>query len=124
MPAILFNFQPGKGHLFEVPVTVVVAEALSVSVPRPFIEKKEVTFKPGDISRTFVEVPDGATWCSVKVLSHEKETSGKFVLHTIQLLPKLVVKTMEHHKMFTLQESGEFNYSISVRGKMSYHYAE
>ena len=33
---------------------------------------------------------------------------GKFVLHTVQLLPKLVVRTLEHHKMFSLAESGEW----------------
>ena len=34
--------------------------------------------------------------------------TGKFVLHTVQLLPKLVVRTLEHHKMFSLAENGEW----------------
>ena len=46
-----------------------------------------------------------------------QEASGKFVLHTVQLLPQLVVRTLEHQKMFTLQDNGEFTYGISVRGR-------
>ena len=46
-----------------------------------------------------------------------QEASGKFVLHTVQLLPQLVVRTLEHQKMFTLQDNGEFTYGIAVRGK-------
>ena len=34
--------------------------------------------------------------------------SGKFVLHTVQLLPRLVVRTLEQHKMFNLAENGEW----------------
>jgi hypothetical protein len=41
---------------------------------------------------------------------------GKFVLHTVQLLPKKVVKAMENFKMFGLPENGEFVTSFSVKG--------
>ena len=40
---------------------------------------------------------------------------GKFVLHTVQLLPKTVVRAFEHHKMFSLGEEGEFVYSFPVK---------
>ena len=40
--------------------------------------------------------------------------SGKFVLHTVQLLPKLVVRTLEYHKMFTLAENGEWQVGAGV----------
>ena len=48
--------------------------------------------------------------------SNEKSNSGKFVLHTVQLAPKLVVRSWEYHKMFTLPALGEFVYSLPVRG--------
>ncbi len=50
------------------------------------------------------------------VHSHEKSNAGKFVVHTVQLAPKLVVRSWEYHKMFTLPAMGEFVYSIPVRG--------
>lgn len=47
--------------------------------------------------------------------SHEKANNGKFVVHTVQLAPKLVVRSWEYHKMFTLTGNGEFVYSIPVK---------
>ena len=34
------------------------------------------------------------------------------MIHTVQLLPKLVVKTMEEEKMFNLRENGEYEVII------------
>merc|ERR1719317_570300 len=45
-----------------------------------------------------------------------KDISGKFVLHTVQLLPKLVVRTLEYHKMFTLAENGDCQYCVTFHG--------
>jgi tripeptidyl-peptidase-2 len=114
---ILVSFlpQPFKGHVFEVPVTVVKPEPL-VAIPRPHLDRGPINFKPGDISRMFVQAPEGATWAVIRARSNELEASGKFVLHTVQLLPKLVVRTLEHQKMFTLPDNGEFTYGIPVKG--------
>jgi hypothetical protein len=47
---------------------------------------------------------------------------GKFVLHTVQLLPKKVVKTMENFKMFALPENGEVCASLPVKGSSIVHF--
>jgi len=105
---------PGRGKLWEVAITVVRVEPI-ITLPRPRIEHKEV-FQPGTIRRHFLSVPEGATWATFSIRNCSLDSSGKFVLHTIQLLPKLVVRTMEHHKMFSLTENGEWQFSIPVQG--------
>jgi tripeptidyl-peptidase-2 len=107
--------QPDKGPLFEIPITVVKPEPL-VQLPRPHVQYKEIVFNPGTIKRTFVKVPDQATWAVVRVHSNETAATGKFVLHTVLLLPKKVVKTYENHKMFTLAENGEWTYAFPIEG--------
>ncbi len=113
---LLCVLQPLKGPVFEIPITVVKPEPL-VELPRPHIERLGLTFRPGDLSRTFVQVPEGATWAVIRARSNEQEATGKFVLHAVQLLPKLVVRTFEHQKMFSLQENADYTYAIPVRGK-------
>ena len=53
---------------------------------------QSVVFQPNNIRRHFLMVPEKATWAVVKVRSHESNAVGKFVLHTVQLLPKTIVK--------------------------------
>jgi len=105
---------PSSGKLFEIPINVIRAEPLNMK-PRPNVEHREV-FQPGTIKRHFLEVPNGATWATFTANSLNKDVQGKFVLHTVQLLPKKVVRTLEHHKMFSLSEHGEWQYSIPVKG--------
>ena len=156
--------------MFEIPITVVKPEPLTLDAgPRPtFVmgsipsftnsgknesmrqvitySGQSVVFQPNNIRRHFLMVPDKATWAVVKVRSHESNAVGKFVLHTVQLLPKTIVKgkdgyyhsfiegilyipygsisnllslivtVLENHKMFTLNENGEWSHGISVRG--------
>jgi len=106
--------QPEKGFLFEIPITVIRPHSLSMD-DKPRLDLPSVSFGPSSIKRHFVSVPRGATWAVIRMMSNEKVTAGKFVLHTIQLVPKMVVHTWEHHKMFTLPPSGEYTYSIPVK---------
>jgi hypothetical protein len=39
---------------------------------------------------------------------------GKFIVHTVQLLPCQVVRTLEQNKMFNLPESGEWQASTKL----------
>ena len=109
---------PDKGTVFEVPVTVVVPEPLTVEGMRPTLTSPvpSVTFKPNQIQRHFVKVPEKATWAVIKVKSHEAGRSGEFYVHTVQLLHKTIVKMFENHKIFTLNELGEFKMGIAVKG--------
>jgi len=106
---------PGKGKVWEVAINVIRAEQLELN-PRPHVKHVNL-FKPGTIKRHFLPVPSGATWAVFHIKNLAKGQPGKFVLHTVQLLPKLVVRTMEHQKMFSLAEDGgEFQHAIPVKG--------
>ncbi|KAI9279744.1 hypothetical protein BY458DRAFT_501519 [Sporodiniella umbellata] len=77
---------PERGPLFRVPVSV-VKPRLSTNGT---VEIKKIAFSPGDISRNFVQVPEGSTYCELVIKSHSPvETSpARFMLHLLQLIPK------------------------------------
>ena len=60
--------------MFEVPITVVKPEPIQM-VPRPRLERTGILFRPGDIVRSFIQVPEGATWATVRVFSNEQVKS-------------------------------------------------
>jgi len=106
---------PSGGRVWELAITVVRTEAL-VEGPRPGIQHR-LTFTPGHIQRHFVKVPAGATWAEVTAKGTSADLGGKFVLHTVQLVPQQSVRTLEHQKMFTLEQGGaDWRYSFPVRG--------
>lgn len=107
--------QPQRGVVFEVAVTVIVPEPI-VSHPKPHIKHENVVFKSGTIKRHFVTVPDGATWAVIRINSEERSNAGKFILHTLQLLPKTMIHAFETEKMFSLNEFGEYVLSFPVKG--------
>ena len=104
---------PGAGRLWEIPITVVKTQPLELT-PSPRFDVSKV-FQPGNISRSFVKVPQGATWACFKANNVSKDIAGKFILHTIQLVPNLMVKTMEHYKMFNLTENGSWEFALPVK---------
>ena len=57
--------------MFEVPITVVKPEPIQ-TIPRPRLERAGILFRPGDIVRSFVQVPEGATWATIRVYSNEQ----------------------------------------------------
>ena len=82
--------------------------------PHPVFEASKV-FQPGQITRHFVKVPQGATWATFRAKNLSPESTGRFILHTIQLLPSLQVKTMEYYKMFSLSEAGAWEFAMPVK---------
>ncbi len=57
--------EPRKGHLFEIPITLVIPEPL-LSEPRPHASYSKVSFGPGTIRRHFLPVPENATWAVIR----------------------------------------------------------
>lgn len=65
---IFFHFcllKPRKGHLFEIPITLVIPEPL-VALPRPHVSYSKVSFGSGTIQRHFLPVPQNATWAVIR----------------------------------------------------------
>jgi len=104
---------PEKGKLFEIPIHVIRTEQLSDGL-KPQVSHK-VMFKPGEIQRHFLDIPSGATWATLKIKNLSNVDTGKFVVHTIQLVNKMMVRTLEHRKMISLVQDGEAEFNVAVR---------
>ena len=68
--------------MFEVPITVVKPEPIQ-TIPRPRLERDGILFRPGDIVRSFIQVPDGATWATIRVYSNEQASINVSEINSI-----------------------------------------
>ncbi|XP_067010836.2 tripeptidyl-peptidase 2 [Anabrus simplex] len=105
-----------KGPVFVVPITVVRPLEIPKEKLRPELNYRNVVFLPNTMHRHFILVPDDATWAVLRVQCTEKDKSGRFVLHTLQLRPKLVCKTLECHKMVNVSSQSDVVQGFAVRG--------
>nr|CAD7457742.1 unnamed protein product [Timema tahoe] len=105
-----------KGAVFRVPITVIRPQKISARLHRPELESLNTLFYPNYIRRNFVLVPENATWAVLKLHCREKDKSGRFVIHAVQLRPKLVCKTLEFHKICTVSSQNDVFQGFSVRG--------
>ncbi|XP_022822336.1 tripeptidyl-peptidase 2 isoform X2 [Spodoptera litura] len=92
-----------KGAVFRVPVSVFQPEPLSLaSAAPPALAARDVLFQPATIVRHFVIVPPEATWGVLKISTEDKEKTGRFLIHTMQLLPKKSCRCHETQKMINV----------------------
>ncbi|KAJ8735983.1 hypothetical protein PYW08_006639 [Mythimna loreyi] len=92
-----------KGPVFRVAVSVFQPQPLQLAAPAPpGIAEKNVLFKPATIVRHFVIVPPEATWGILRISTEDKEKTGRFLVHTMQLLPKKSCRSHETQKMITV----------------------
>lgn len=89
-----------KGPVFRVPITVLQPQPLMTA--QPSIVCKDVMFKPATIVRHFIVVPPEATWGVLKMTTEDKEKTGRFLIHTMQLLPRQSCRTHETQKLITV----------------------
>ncbi|XP_071798150.1 tripeptidyl-peptidase 2-like isoform X2 [Asterias amurensis] len=104
---------PHKGPLFRIPITVIKSQKPSKQYDASW---GETEFKPGQIRRSFIQVPEGATWAELNITSLDPEATSKFVLHCIQLEDHMAYRSNEFYKFFHLQELGNNTYPFSVKG--------
>ncbi|XP_076246823.1 tripeptidyl-peptidase 2-like isoform X2 [Calliopsis andreniformis] len=105
-----------KGPVFQIPITVVQPQELPKSAILPDLTFTNVLFKPSTIHRHFVLVPEDATWAVIKLKSTEKDKTGRFVIHTIQLKPRLACKTLEVNKVISVTSQSESVQPFAVQG--------
>ncbi|KAI5645057.1 subtilase family domain-containing protein [Phthorimaea operculella] len=92
-----------KGPVFRIPITVLRPEPLQLSAPGcPLIKEENVLFKPATIKRHFVIAPPEATWGVLKMTTEDKEKSGRFLVHTMQILPRKSCRCHETQKLINV----------------------
>lgn len=56
----------------------------------------------------------------VRLKSTEKDKTGRFVIHSVQLKPRLSCKTLEVNKLFTVTSQSEIIHPFAVQVLSSY----
>uniref|UniRef100_A0ABD2WWK7 Tripeptidyl-peptidase 2 n=1 Tax=Trichogramma kaykai TaxID=54128 RepID=A0ABD2WWK7_9HYME len=105
-----------KGPLFRIPITVVQPSTIPKTATLPDLVFTNVAFKPNTIQRHFILVPEDATWAVLKLKSADKDKTGRFVMHTMQLKPRLATKTLELNKMLNITSQSETIQGFTVQG--------
>ncbi|XP_076397926.1 tripeptidyl-peptidase 2 isoform X1 [Megachile rotundata] len=105
-----------KGPVFQIPVTVVQPQLLPKTAILPDLSYSSVLFKPNTLRRHFILVPEDATWAVIRLKSTEKDKTGRFVIHSVQLKPRLSCKTLEVNKLFTVTSQSEIIHPFAVQG--------
>ncbi|XP_024939416.1 tripeptidyl-peptidase 2 isoform X3 [Cephus cinctus] len=105
-----------KGPVFRIPITAVQPSLVPKTSVLPDLSFSNVPFKPNTIQRHFILVPDDATWAVLRIKSTEKDKNGRFVIHTIQLKPRMACKTLEVNKMVNVTSQSETVQGFAVQG--------
>lgn len=82
--------------------------------PQANLVADTIPLKPGVPNRNFVAVPDGASWCLIKMKSCDPINASSLCLHTVQFKPDTSFPENQFEKVSTLQPLGEVSYPIKV----------
>ncbi|CAL7943225.1 unnamed protein product [Xylocopa violacea] len=105
-----------KGPVFQIPITVVQPQTLPKTALLPDLTYTNILFKPNTLRRHFILVPEDATWAVIRLKSTEKDKTGRFVVHCVQLKPRLSCKTLEANKLFAVTSQSEIVHPFAVQG--------
>ncbi|CAG9796314.1 unnamed protein product [Diatraea saccharalis] len=106
-----------KGPVFSVPVTVLQPGALHpTSAGAPAFHCARDLFRPADIRRHLVIVPPEATWGVLKISTEEKDKTGRFLVHTMQMLPRRSCRCHETQKMINVTSEAPTLLPFQVMG--------
>lgn len=101
-----------KGPVFQIPVTII--QPSEVPEQKCILKYSNISFKPNTIKRHYFVVPSAATWAVLKLISNED--SGRFVIHTMQLLPRQHCKSLETVKIVAVTSKTDTYVSFQVKG--------
>ncbi|XP_044257538.1 tripeptidyl-peptidase 2 isoform X2 [Tribolium madens] len=105
-----------KGPVFKIPITVI--QPIEVKPPKHTVSYNSVLFKPNTIKRHFFVVPHFATWAVLRMASTDENGVGRFVVHSMHLLPKQSCKTLESNKAVTVTANVDSVISFQVRSNV------
>lgn len=104
-----------KGPLFSIPITVIQPFEFKPD-EMPVLEYKNVNFRPNELQRHFIMVPEYATWGVLKLRCSKPGRLGRFVVHTMQILSKKSCKQQEFQKVISLTCQSNTVLSFQVKG--------
>jgi tripeptidyl-peptidase-2 len=105
-----------KGPVFKIPITVI--QPYEIASSKHAVSFTSVLFKPNSIKRHFLVVPHFATWAVLRMSSTDPKGVGRFVVHTMHLLPKQSCKTLESNKAVTVTSNVDSIISFQVRSNV------
>lgn len=103
---------PWRGPLFRVPITI-----LKPAIPKgepPQILFSNISFKPGQIERRFIEVPHGATWVEATMRTFGFDTARKFFIDAVQICP--LMRPIKWEAVPTFSSPSFKSFTFSVKG--------
>uniref|UniRef100_V5I9M9 Tripeptidyl-peptidase 2 n=1 Tax=Anoplophora glabripennis TaxID=217634 RepID=V5I9M9_ANOGL len=103
-----------KGPVFKVPITVI--QPKEVMEVKYQISYGKINFKPNTIRRHYYVVPNMATWAVLKLASDED--SGRFVVHTLQAIPRQHCKALETNKTVAVTSKSDSFLCFPVKGDL------
>lgn len=102
--------RPELGPRFRVPITVLVPQPLEVKTEF----HKVMKLTPGQIERSFVDVPVGATWVNVRLKPIQLDDSKAFIFHALQRLEDQPYSKVEQRNRITLVPGEVREFSLAV----------
>ncbi|VEN44644.1 unnamed protein product [Callosobruchus maculatus] len=103
-----------KGPVFKIPITVI--QPKEVTEPKYVVSYSKVNFKPNTIKRHYYTVPHMATWAVLKLTSDED--SGRFVIHTLQAIPRQHCEALEMNKTVPVTSKADAFVYFPVKGDL------
>ncbi|VEN54465.1 unnamed protein product [Callosobruchus maculatus] len=103
-----------KGPVFKIPITVI--QPKEVTEPKYVVSYSKVNFKPNTIKRHYYTVPHMATWAVLKLTSDED--SGRFVIHTLQAIPRQHCEALEMNKSVPVTSKADAFVYFPVKGDL------
>ncbi|XP_055535925.1 tripeptidyl-peptidase 2 [Wyeomyia smithii] len=106
-----------KGVLFEIPITVVQPIVVDPTTLE-YTCSEAIICKPNTILRNFFLVPKYATWAVLEMISTDTNNSvgGKFLIHTMQILPMKYCKALETQKILPVNSVATTVYPFKCLG--------
>ncbi|KAK3925767.1 Tripeptidyl-peptidase 2 [Frankliniella fusca] len=102
-----------KGPVFRILITLVQPHVFSANQEKKELAFNDVVFKPSQMQRHYILVPENATWAVIKLLANDR---CNVRLHTLQLRPRKTSKSNQYHKSIQLNPNIESVHSLAVKG--------
>ncbi|XP_020085377.1 tripeptidyl-peptidase 2 isoform X2 [Ananas comosus] len=106
---------PWRGPLFRVPITIV--KPLTLTGRPPIFSFSNLSFRPGDIERRFIDVPLGATWAEATMRTSGFDTARRFFIDTVQICP--LERPIKWEAVVTFPSPSLKSFTFPVKGGLT-----